>query len=369
MIIRVKENKIYLHGTIWQGDDTQFAYHFRDIVDKYDNLDVHIHTNGGSVFAANFIMSQLSSSKAKIHYIIDGVAASMGFYMVLTGDKVSMVDNGFIMAHAPSGSTHGTAAEHRDTAVLLDGIEINFLNKVIAKTGWSKKKAEKLLVGDNWYSAEQALKAGFINHIIKAKTDVKINDVNALDQQEVFGRFAAILVDKKPKNKTQKSHKMKKELIEALGLSSVTAESSDTAVMEAVQSHITGKLAVVQGKLDTAVAQNTTLVDAAKTQTTAKIDMLLAPLVGKVSKEKIEMYRGIGNTSGIKALEGVLEGVTPRKGLKDTIVPGATSTVDKTWEEFQKDPQGQKELEKLSQSDPEAYLALGKEKFGDNWKA
>ncbi len=369
MIIRVKENKIYLHGTIWQGDDTQFAYHFRDMVDKYDDIDVHLHTNGGSVFAANFIMSQLSSCKAKIHYIIDGIAASMGFYMILTGNKVSMVDNGFIMAHAPAGSTRGTAADHRDTAILLDGIEINFLKKVIAKTGWSKKKAEKLLVGDNWFSAEQALEAGFINHIIKAKNDVKIDDVNALDEQEVFGRFAAILVDKKPKNKTQKSHKMKKELIEALGLSSVTAESSDTAVIAAVESHITGKVNVVQAKLDTAEQEKDNLETAAKDSRTAKIDALLAPLTNKISKEKIEMYRGIGNTSGIEALEGVLEGVTPRKGLKDTIVPGATATADKSWEEYQKDPQGQKELEKLSQSDPEAYLALGKEKFGKNWKA
>ena len=248
-------------------------------------------------------------------------------------------------------------------------MQANAVDDFVAMTGKPKKEVEKWFVGDNYFNAANALKLGLVNAIIDPVIDVKIDDTKALAEQDVYGRFSALLVeDNLTENQKLNNDKMKKELIEALGLGSVTAESSDTAVIEAVKAHVSSKVGSVQAKLDTVTTEKEQLETERRTESEAKITALLEPFKGKMDAKKIEAYENIGKNSGIAALEVALEGVKGRKSITDFVTgKGADSAVAEVkdgwnWDKYQKeDPRA---LEVLAEENAEAYNVLYKSKFG-----
>jgi ATP-dependent Clp protease protease subunit len=362
-----------MYGTIWGGDERVFDNIFSQLEKKYDHIVVHLHTNGGDVFAGNFIIQRLENSKADIQIDVVGTAFSMGAIMLTAAGKRRMVANGFAMIHPPSGGIYGTAADHLSGAKLLQGMEANFIDRLRDITNLSEAKLKDLMKGDHYFNAKEAKKIGLIDEIIPAKTKTKLTDLTDLRPEDVFNSFAAILTDTAAKT-TKKEHKkpklMKQALIEALGLTSVNPESSDTAIIQAVKAHYENKLATIENKLKEEQTAKQKLEAAIKAQQKAKIDALLAPLKGKITKEQEATYRDIAEKAGIGALETVLSNMTARKSIKDFIEKGTSGAVagreNWDWDKWQnEDPRG---LEKMAQQDPEAFLELGKQKFGENFK-
>ena len=370
MILKTRDNNLYMYGTIWSGDERYFDDLFSTLEKKYDNIVIHLHTNGGDVFAGNFMIQRIENSKATIQIDVVGTAFSMGAIMLTGADKRRMVANGFAMIHPPKGGIYGTAKDMLSGAKLLQNMETNFIEALGRITNLSEKKLKELMTGDHYYDAKEALKIGLIDEIIPAKTKTKLKALDDLRPDDVYQHFAAILTEpKKAKDKNQKF--MKEALIEALGLNSVNSESSDTAVIQAVKAHYDNKLASIEAKLKEEQDAKKKLEGTIKAQQKAKIDALLAPLKGKITKEQEQTYRDIAEKSGIAALETVLENMTGRKSIKDFITKNgnggqAAGRDNWDWDKWQtEDPRG---LEKLAQTDPDTFLALGKAKFGENFK-
>jgi len=167
MIIRTEENKIYLLGEIYSGDDQYFEYYYARIESKYDEVEVYLHTPGGNVFSGNYIQNRLKSSKPKITIIVQGTAFSMGAVILLSGDVRKIVRNGFVMIHSSSNQYGGTAKEQRANAEILEEIDKNFLKDLVEVTGKSKKKVQEWMGKDTYFSAEKAVDAGLIHEIIE----------------------------------------------------------------------------------------------------------------------------------------------------------------------------------------------------------
>jgi len=367
MLFKVKENNLYMYGVIWDGDDRIFDEHFSQLEKKYERIVIHLHTPGGSVFAGNFIIQRLQNSKSYIQIDVVGTAFSMGAILLTAADKRRMVENGYIMIHAPRGIVEGTAADHRSAAKLLENMEENFIEQLQKITNLPESKVKKLMQGDNYFSAKDALKIGLIDEIIKPVTKTKISDLSAMRPNDIYGSFAAVLAqlsDVKPKTKQT----MKEALIHALGLTGLTPESSDTAVIEAVKAHFEKQLSELKSELEKEKKLRAELEEKMKEQTKARIDALLAPLKGKITEKQEETYRKIAETSGIEALETVLNGIG-RKSLKDFINHGKGTGIagreNWDWDKWQaEDPRG---LERLAEEDPETFLALGRAKFGKHF--
>ncbi|SNA83351.1 putative ATP-dependent Clp protease proteolytic subunit [Flavobacterium psychrophilum] len=366
MIIRQKENELYLYGTIWQGDGTYFVDVFSQMVNKYPVIDIHIHLNGGSVFDGNLIYNTIKSAKSFSDFYIDGIAASMGAIIILAGRNIYMADNAFIMVHAPSGSTNGTALDHEASAVLLRAIEKNMLKVLKAKTGLSDVELTKWLEKDTWISADKALEmkliTGIKDPVIDAKVEIEDNDF-----ERIYNSYTALLINEKSDNKNLKP--MKALLITALSLQGVTEASSDTAVIEAVKSHFEGKTSKLQADLNAKTEALTNLETGLNTQKEAQIKAILDGAVEqkKITANQRETYESIGKTTGIDALQTVLSGLGVRTPISTTItgksstgnVEGAKEGWD--WDKYQKE--NPRALEKMAVDAPDSFSALYEAKF------
>lgn len=190
MEFNTKENVITAFGDIYEGDGSIFSNILSEQEQIYPNIIIKLHTNGGSVFDGNIMYNAIINSKASISIHIVGIAASMGAILSLSIDEVYMVENGYLMIHAPSYGGYGTAKDLESSVKLLKAIENNFIKKLQQKTGKNVEYVEKWLNGDNWFSAEQALQEGLIKGIIAPEHNFRANfNPKNLPTKEVFARF------------------------------------------------------------------------------------------------------------------------------------------------------------------------------------
>ena len=129
-----------------------------------DRIVLKIHSPGGEVFDGNAIFNALQR-RGNVEVQIEGLAASMATVISLAGMPVKMAANGFYMIHNPWGVAMGDAAELRDQAQLLDKIRSNMVGAYAEKSGQSAEQIQEWMDSETWFTAEEALSAGFVDEI------------------------------------------------------------------------------------------------------------------------------------------------------------------------------------------------------------
>ena len=372
MRFQVQDNVITTYGQIWDGDGMEFVSLFSQLEGKYNNITVKMHSYGGSVFDGNLIYNTIENSTKDIELIIIGIAASMMAIISQSrkDKKPKMVRNGFLMIHAPSGSTYGTALDHENNAKLMRSMEKNFIKLLASSIGKPESYVSKWMNGDNWFDAEEALKEGLISEIVEPESTTITDtlDPKELGPQGMYYQYTALLT---PKNESliKLDTDMKKPIIEALALTGVNEQSSDTAVIAAVQEKFKAEKSELQGKLDAEIKKRETaeaaLENQVKTAVTAEIEAGIK--AGKLTADQKATYEAIGTTQGIDALKTVLGAIPARQTITGQMPSGSgknTTAVGREnwdWDKWQKeDPRG---IEALSKDDPEAFQALYNQKF------
>jgi len=371
MIFSVKQNIITAHGQIWDGDGMEFVSIFTQMEAQYDNLIVKLHTYGGSVFDGNLIYNTIQNSKKVSDIDIIGIAASMGAIISQSRKKKPrMVRNGYLMIHAPSGSTYGNAIDHENTAKLLRSIEKNFKILLVDSTGKPESYVSKWMNGDNWFDAEQALKEGLISEIIEPESDTMTASLNPkeLGTEGMYYQFTALLTENNTSQINLETD-MKKPIIEALSLTGVNEQSSDTAVIEAVKKHFEAKELILQGRLDAEILKTKAAEDKLKEQGKSAItaEIEAARKAGKLTQDQVATYEAIGTASGIEALKTVLAAIPARQSITGQMQNpsgnNATPVGRENWDfdKWQKeDPKG---FEALAKEEPETFQAILKAKY------
>lgn len=159
---------LYIYGDIvsswwgaWDKED-QYPGAIKDFIQKADGkgINVHINSNGGSVFAGIAIYNMLRNYDGRVTVYIDGVAASIASVIAMAGDRIIMRTGSALMVHSPMLCLCGgyNAAEMREMAVQLDEIQ-----KCIMQVYNSRKKAEigessieELVNAETWMTSETA---------------------------------------------------------------------------------------------------------------------------------------------------------------------------------------------------------------------
>ncbi len=367
--INKKQAEVKLYGNIgsWFADGNSFTALLEDCEARgYKDLTIRMHCYGGSVFEGNVMYNAMQRSKLNITIIVDGVAASMGLYVLPAVAEVYIVENGFGMAHRPSAMEGGDADAHLACAKLLQDMETNFLKTLTERTNLTAEdiKAKWLDGKDHWLNADEMVKYGFAKGKLPATAkSIQILDseiTQELTAESMYNRFAACL-DIQYSDNNKNENQMKKQLIEAFKLQGVTAESSDADVI--------AKLQEKQSGLETRLS---TLEAEAKTKATAAVKSLLDN--AKVSEGDLrKTYEEIGLAQGIDKLATILGAkhsgtVTPVANfivpeVKTTLEGGAvvahthtSSAVKQDWNWYQENA-------------PEALAKLPTEQFNALYKA
>jgi len=166
------------------------AADFKDELKEKDNgkpIKVSINSPGGSVFDGIAIYSLLAERRDRVSVEVYGIAASIASVIALAGSQLVMRDGSFFMIHDPWSLTMGTAEEHRKTAEILDKISSQIMDIYRQHTALTDDELEAAMKDETWYTAEDAVLAGFAHHVEGAKAA-------AASQFDMFKRFKNVPV-------------------------------------------------------------------------------------------------------------------------------------------------------------------------------
>lgn len=142
---------------------------FLDAEDSEKDINLYINSPGGSVTAGMAIFDTMNYIKADVSTICVGMAASMGALLLSSGTKGKrfILPNAEVMIHQPLGGASGQASDVVIHAEWLKRTK-DKLNKILSEnTGKKLSVVEKDTERDNFMSAEEALKYGLVDEIIK----------------------------------------------------------------------------------------------------------------------------------------------------------------------------------------------------------
>ncbi|MEM7048899.1 MAG: head maturation protease, ClpP-related [Acidobacteriota bacterium] len=166
---KAKPSQIYVYGPInpWNVNASAFREQL-DALGDPEEIELRIHSPGGSVFDGFAIYSMLREHAAKVTTCIDGLAASAASLIAMAGDDVKMSEVAFFMIHEAKSFTFGDAAEHRRTADLLDKIRGPMVQAYLRHSTLSEDELVEAIKAETWYDADEAIKAGFAGSKFKS---------------------------------------------------------------------------------------------------------------------------------------------------------------------------------------------------------
>ena len=173
----LKERVVFLVGEV--NDQTAnlvvAQLLFLESEDPNKDISLYINSPGGSVTAGMSIFDTMNFIKPDVSTLCLGQAASMGAFLLSAGAKGKRfaLPNSRVMIHQPliSGGLGGQASDIEIHARELLKLKQK-LNELLAKhSGKKLAQLEKDTDRDNFMSAEEALKYGLIDQVVKSRAD------------------------------------------------------------------------------------------------------------------------------------------------------------------------------------------------------
>ena len=136
---------------------------------NHDDISIYINSPGGVISSGMAIYDTMNFIKSDVCTICLGMAASMAAFLLSSGTygKRFILPNADVMIHQPLGGAEGQATDIKIAADRIVSLRER-LNKILAKnTGKSLKIIERDTERDYYLNADEALKYGIVDKIIK----------------------------------------------------------------------------------------------------------------------------------------------------------------------------------------------------------
>lgn len=372
---------IKFYGDIhyWWNSAEDFTNTFDQLQKEFAEIKIRVHCYGGMVFEGNVIQHAIATSKVPVHIIIEGVAASMGSLFILPAKKISMAENGFMMIHEPRSYAEGNSKQFFETANLLKKMTKNAVNDYAKRSGKPTSKFDGMMDGaDHWLTAEEAKELGLIDEIIPSvvtdMTDISKADLGTEDKfKAVFDRYTASLGDKASiPNSNHKTSTMELKLliIQLLGLTDLTKDSSDTAVANAVKEKFTKQetamAALRKSQIDGAIASaetasgRTFTEDEKKNFTTIGEKACIDTLLTALALTKPATPAAQQTTTTTPAAPMIVNMITQEKVDQ----PGAEDAAKANWKYADWQKNDNTGLMNMREENKDRYIALYTAEFG-----
>jgi ATP-dependent Clp protease protease subunit len=160
---------------IWLGDDVrddnanEICAKMLLLAAEDSTKDIYLYINspGGSITAGMAIYDTMQYVPNDIVTVGIGMCASMGQFLLTAGTKGKryVTPNTRVLLHQPLGGFGGTAADIQTQAFLINDMKKQLASITASQTG---KSVEQVMADgdrDRWFTAQEALEYGFIDHI------------------------------------------------------------------------------------------------------------------------------------------------------------------------------------------------------------
>ena len=138
--------------------------------------DIYLYVNspGGSVTAGMAIYDTMQFVPNDVVTVGIGMAASMGQLLLTAGTKGKryITPNARVLLHQPHGGFGGTSSDIQTQAQIIIAMKRRLAEITAEATGRTVEQIDADGDRDRWFTAEEALAYGFVDHIRASASDV-----------------------------------------------------------------------------------------------------------------------------------------------------------------------------------------------------
>ena len=142
--------------------------------DPERDIYLYINSPGGSITAGMAIYDTMQFVPNDIVTVGIGMAASMGQLLLTAGapGKRYITPNARVLLHQPHGGFGGTASDIQTQAQLILSMKQRLAEITAERTGKTVEQINADGDRDRWFTAQEALEYGFVDHIRASVTEV-----------------------------------------------------------------------------------------------------------------------------------------------------------------------------------------------------
>jgi ATP-dependent Clp protease protease subunit len=142
--------------------------------DPKKDIWLYINSPGGSVTAGMAIFDTMQYVTNDVATVSMGLAASMGQFLLSAGarGKRYALPHSRVMMHQPSGGLGGSASDIKIQAEQMLHVKKQMAALIAEHTGRTVEEIERDSDRDRWFTAEEALQYGFVDHVVRSASQV-----------------------------------------------------------------------------------------------------------------------------------------------------------------------------------------------------
>jgi ATP-dependent Clp protease protease subunit len=172
----LKDRIIWLGSEVRDENANEIAAKLLLLAAEDPKRDIYLYINspGGSITAGMAIYDTMQFVPNDIVTVGIGMAASMGQLLLTAGTKGKryITPNARVLLHQPHGGFGGTASDIQTQAQLIIDMKNRLAQITAEATGKSVEQINADGDRDRWFTAQQALEYGFVDHIRETATEV-----------------------------------------------------------------------------------------------------------------------------------------------------------------------------------------------------
>jgi ATP-dependent Clp protease protease subunit len=166
----LKERIIWLGSEVRDDNANQICAQMMLLAAEDPDKDIFLYINspGGSITAGMAIYDTMQYIQPDIATVAVGMAASMGQFLLSSGTrgKRYATPHARVLMHQPSGGIGGTATDIRINAEFILAVKKELAELIAQQTGKTVAQINKDSDRDRWFTAQEALEYGFIDHVV-----------------------------------------------------------------------------------------------------------------------------------------------------------------------------------------------------------
>lgn len=164
----VIENYI-LYILKWNREDQDIP------VEKRKPITLYINSPGGSTISGFNMVDVILASKTPIRGICFGLAASMGYHILLACDERIAFKNSILLQHDGEIAIQNSTSKARDTMRFFEDGEKRTKEYVLSRTKMTPEFYDKVYEQEYWMYAQEARELGCVDKIVGE--DINIDDI------------------------------------------------------------------------------------------------------------------------------------------------------------------------------------------------
>jgi ATP-dependent protease ClpP protease subunit len=145
------------------------------------DVEVHINSGGGSVYAGSEIYTTIKDYKGKTTAKIVGIAASAASVAAMACEKILMSPTAQMMIHKAQTYADGNHRNMEHTADVLKSHDEAICNAYVLKTGLDRETILQMMDQETYFTAQEALKNNFADEIMFDENQQIVASVSTSD--------------------------------------------------------------------------------------------------------------------------------------------------------------------------------------------